>query len=123
MSCDCERLKQTIKELQKDNAALRHRLHKYAEELEMRQPHKEIIIDKHGFAYCTNCETYDPMELFAEQSVFDRITASPEVLAEKLAYRYDGNGTWRSFLLYGYEFLTKEEAIAATLAKLKEVAG
>lgn len=56
------------------------------------------------------------------QTVFDRITASPEVLAEKLVYRYDGNGTWRSFLLYGYEFLTKEEAIAATVAKLKEVA-
>jgi hypothetical protein len=55
------------------------------------------------------------------QTVFDQITASPEVLAEKLAYRYDGNGTWRSFLLYGYEFLTKEEAIAATAAKLKGV--
>ena len=37
MSCDCERLKKMIKELQKDNAELRHQLHKYAEELEMRQ--------------------------------------------------------------------------------------
>lgn len=58
----------------------------------------------------------------AKQTFFDRLTASPEVLAENLVYRYDGNGTWRSFLLYGYEFLTKAEAIAATVAKLKEVA-
>ena len=57
-----------------------------------------------------------------DQTVFDRITASEETLAEKLVYRYDGNGTWRSFLLYGYEFLTREQAIAATVAKLKEVA-
>lgn len=56
-----------------------------------------------------------------ENTLFDRITQSPEVLAERLVYRYDGNGTWRSFLLYGYEFLTKSEAIAATVAKLKEV--
>ena len=37
MSCDCERFKKHIAELQRDNAALRHQLHKYAEELEMRQ--------------------------------------------------------------------------------------
>lgn len=54
-------------------------------------------------------------------TVFQQITQSPERLAEKLVYRYDGNGTWRSFLLYGYEFLTKEEALAATVAKLQEV--
>lgn len=58
---------------------------------------------------------------FAELTVFDKITESPEVLAENLVYRYDGNGTWRSFLLYGYEFLTKEEAISATEKRLKEV--
>lgn len=37
MSCDCEHLKKQIAELQRDNAELRHQLHKYAEELEMRQ--------------------------------------------------------------------------------------
>lgn len=37
MSCDCERLEKKIKELQRDNALLRHQLHKYAEELEIRQ--------------------------------------------------------------------------------------
>lgn len=63
----------------------------------------------------------DEDDTIPKPTVFDRITASPEVLAEKLVYRYDGNGTWRSFLLYGYEFLTKEEAIAATVEKLKEV--
>lgn len=57
----------------------------------------------------------------SNQTVFDRITQSEETLAEKLVYRYDGNNTWRSFLLYGYEFLIKSEAIAATVAKLKEV--
>ena len=38
MSCDnCERLEKKIKELKRDNAALRHQLHRYANELEMRQ--------------------------------------------------------------------------------------
>lgn len=37
MSCDCERLKDRIKALEWDNASLRHMLHKYAEDLEMRQ--------------------------------------------------------------------------------------
>lgn len=37
MSCDCKILEKKIKELQRDNAALRHQLHKYAEELAMRQ--------------------------------------------------------------------------------------
>jgi hypothetical protein len=64
---------------------------------------------------------FENCHCFLPKSVFDRITASPEVLAENLVYRYDGNGTWRSFLLYGYEFLTKEEAYAATVAKLNEV--
>jgi hypothetical protein len=71
---------------------------------------------------CPECQTEFPERAFPKEStLFDRITASPEVLAEKLVYRYDGNGTWRSFLLYGYEFLTKAEAIAATIARLKEV--
>jgi hypothetical protein len=56
-----------------------------------------------------------------KKTMFHHITQSQEVLAENLVYRYDGNGTWRSFLLYGYEFLTKEEAYAATVAKLNEV--
>lgn len=37
MSCNCKNLEEKIKELERDNAALRQRLHKCAEELEMRQ--------------------------------------------------------------------------------------
>jgi hypothetical protein len=74
-----------------------------------------------SFFKCETCGQMGMSEKFPKMTVFDQITASPEVLAEKLVYRYDGNGTWRSFLLLWYEFLTKEEAIAATVAKLKEV--
>ena len=70
---------------------------------------------------CKTCGRLGDKTHFTPMTVFHQITASPEVLAEKLVYRYDGNGTWRSFLLYGYEFLTKEEAIAATVERLKEV--
>lgn len=73
------------------------------------------------FYKCMNCSAIGYSDKFPEKTVFDRITVSPEVLAEKLVYRYDGNGTWRSFLLYGYEFLTKEEAYAATVAELNKV--
>lgn len=38
MSCDaCELLKNKISVIQRENAALRHQLHRYAEELEKRQ--------------------------------------------------------------------------------------
>lgn len=37
MGCNCKILEEKIKELQRDNAVLRHQLHKYAEELEIRQ--------------------------------------------------------------------------------------
>ena len=79
-----------------------------------------------------NCHCFRP------KTVFDRITASPEVLAEKLVYptygmisrtwdfEKDDWGTaepsWSSSVtpsdLY---YSTKEEAIAATVARLKEV--
>lgn len=71
---------------------------------------------------CKKCGKQGRDDRFSDRpTVFHRITASPEVLAVTLVYRYDGNGTWRSFLLYGYEFLTKEEAYAATVARLIEV--
>lgn len=60
----------------------------------------------------------------AKQTVFDRITASPEVLAEKLVYSvmldycYE---EWYSTLFPDKDFGTKSEAIAATVARLKEV--
>ena len=62
-----------------------------------------------------------------KQTIFDRITASLEALAEKLVYQfigYDGNGLfhgyWKSAIT-DEEYTTKEKAIAATVARLKEV--
>lgn len=64
-------------------------------------------------------------------TLFDQITASPEVLAEEFVEPYtrwgdDGHleTLWRSNFreLSGMLFDTKEQAITATVAKLKEVA-
>jgi hypothetical protein len=57
------------------------------------------------------------------QTVFDRITASEEVLAEKLVFRKYyilRDERWTSNVI-NFEFETKPEAIAATVARLKEV--
>ena len=85
---------------------------------------KEIIIDSHKFGYCTGCELYDMVEKFPEQSVFDRITQSEETLAEKLVYH--GVTSWDdefyASTICDEIYKTKAEAIAATVAKLKEVA-
>lgn len=66
------------------------------------------------------------------RTLFDRITSSPEVLAEKLVYcvpvpLFDpGAGLERWYTVFSpfdakKYFRTKEEAIAATVAKLKEI--
>ena len=70
-----------------------------------------------------------------ERTLFDRITESEEVLAEKLVYSYSivinrnrhGNGIltlystrYTSNVIGGSAFETKEEAITATIEKLKE---
>jgi hypothetical protein len=63
------------------------------------------------------------------KTVFARITASPEVLAEEFVEPYTRWGEeghletlWRSNFreLSGMLFDTKEEAVAATVAKLNE---
>lgn len=61
-------------------------------------------------------------------TVFDRITASPEVLAEVLVYEspgYNKDGDkdvfYRSKVDKFWVYTTREEAIAATVARLKEV--
>jgi hypothetical protein len=59
--------------------------------------------------------------------VFARIAASPEVLAEKLVYCENEEhvfscASWRSTLLGNTSYARKDEAIAATVIKLKEVA-
>ena len=59
-------------------------------------------------------------------TVFDRITASPEVLAEKLTYwQYDPEQSrcgWTNNIIVGELYKNYHEAITATVAKLKEVA-
>lgn len=89
---------------------------------------KEIIIDSHEYAYCTVCEMYASAEDFPEQTVFDQITQSYETLVEKLVYeesmvKPDGTYVCRYFstIVPGGCWLTEEEALAATLAKLEEV--
>ena len=58
---------------------------------------------------------------YKKPTVFHRITASPEVLAEKLVYQLS-DGMWVAILVYdGAKFTHRETAIAATVARLKEV--
>ena len=69
------------------------------------------------------CILFEPKK----PTLFDRITTSPEVLAEKLVFQfigYDGNGLfhgyWKSTIT-DEDYATKGKAIAATVARLKEV--
>ncbi|MBO7330017.1 MAG: hypothetical protein J6W00_14745 [Lentisphaeria bacterium] len=72
----------------------------------------------HG-ADCHNADGERWCDKFKQPTLFDRITASPEVLAEATVYRND-IGLWVShFIKWGKN--TKSEAIAATVAKLNAV--
>ncbi len=82
------------------------------------------------FYKCMNCSAMGYAEKFPEKTVFDLITASPEVLAEEFVEPYtrwgeDGHleTLWRSNFreLSGMLCDTREETIAATMEKLKEV--
>ena len=83
----------------------------------------------HG-ASCHNADGERWCDKFKKPTVFDKITESHEVLAEKLVYKridsyYCSSGSvvrWTS-TISDWEYDTKEEAIAATVAKLKEVDG
>lgn len=90
-----------------------------------------------NMATCYDCGCAGEERDFPEQTLFDQITAAPEVLAEKLVYKtYDvivrtwdtdkddwgtAEPTWKSVIIE-YNFNTREDAIAATVAKLNEVA-
>lgn len=63
---------------------------------------------------CRNCG-----EVFILQTVFHRITASPEVLAEKLVYILSPGLFTSNIIDTVHEHVG--DAIAATVAKLKEV--
>ena len=67
--------------------------------------------------YFENCHGFYP------KSVFHCLTQSPEVLAEKLVYQGFDGGFYSSIIEDGTkEFHNEPEAIAATVARLKEVA-
>lgn len=68
--------------------------------------------------YCNHCG----YEWQSKPTVFDTLTASPEVLAEKLLYAPLGEfcKLWYSTVLPGEHWNVKAEAINATVAKLKE---
>jgi hypothetical protein len=69
------------------------------------------------------CSEFTPIFVYRE-TLFDRITASPEVLAEEFVeMMYDRvAGDYRYYsMLTGEFYNSSEEAIAATLEKLKEV--
>lgn len=79
---------------------------------------------KGNIRVCESCAHYDPP---ITSTVFARITASLEKLAEKLVYHfvgYDGDGLfhgyWKSTITEE-SYSSKTEAIAATLERLKEV--
>ena len=73
---------------------------------------------------CKICGSEFLYTQLCEITVFDQITASPETLAGKLVYH--GVTTWDdefyASTICDEIYKTRAEAIAATLAKLKEVA-
>ena len=74
-------------------------------------------------AICDKCPARNPLR-HGYNSVFNQITQSPEVLAEKLVYRIydvDGHEWWTSTLCDYTQWELKTGAIAATVKKLKEV--
>lgn len=74
---------------------------------------------------CLACEKFFNKGEQPEQTVFARITASPEVLAEEfveMMYHRTFCGYHYYSMLTGDWYTTREEAIAVTVAKLKEVA-
>ena len=74
-----------------------------------------------GFHCCLECQhRWKIGESQPKQSVFARITASPDVLAPYLVFFSARDNGWCSMLTIG-SYDTYKEAIAATVAKLNEV--
>lgn len=70
-------------------------------------------------AVCTECHRVFGKSQLVDTTLFDHITASPEVLAEASVYQ-NYIGLWCSpFIQWGKD--TKAEAVAAAVIKLKEV--
>lgn len=81
-----------------------------------------------SFYQCETCGRRGTSDIFPPATVFHQITTSIEVLAETLvftSYFEDCHyrvRAWKSVFFLQNRYRTKEEAIAATVAKLKEVA-
>ena len=79
---------------------------------------------------CDSCHHLGEKDEFPEYTLFDRITTSPEVLAENLVYEIRSTdpvfgGTyywWCSTIIPGEKWAKREEAFSATVEELKEVA-
>lgn len=69
---------------------------------------------------CNRCKYFAKVTDFPVQSVFDSITQSEERLADTYMFNHDGK-VFKSLLLPHMVFSSREEAHAATVAKLKEV--
>ena len=76
---------------------------------------------------CNDCCSIGVSDVFPEYTVFNRLTSSPEVLAEKLVYHIyltdclqRKRSYWRSTFFPCNKFLTKEKAIAATVEELNK---
>ena len=93
---------------------------------------------KHWYK-CPECQTEFPERAFPKEiTLFDRITASPEVLAPHLVYHDEeyeiafsvvirgkeqkmGHECWRSTIIPGDCWAEYDRAYAATVARLKEI--
>ena len=90
-----------------------------------------------GWFHCQDCHhSWQPSPVRfgfvappRKQTVFETLIASPEVLAEVLVFCDSDGVYWHSTIVFCKmfpdcfeDFNTKAEAIAATVAKLKEVA-
>ena len=91
--------------------------------------HKVVDLGSYAgssFYKCEDCEQVGMRDKFPEMTLFDKITVSTEVLAKKLVYQFIGydsnglfNGYWKSTIT-DEDYTTKEEAITATVERLKE---
>lgn len=87
---------------------------------------KDWYVHDQGICYvCADCGYVGEPEEFKEQTIFDKITASEEALApcfiEKQLDKWDDDDyPYYSFLTKEW-YATEEEAITATVARLKEI--
>jgi hypothetical protein len=93
-------------------------------------PNTRVESRPDGFCHCPDCQhSWKTGESQPKPTVFQQITASPEVLAPKFVWHVtsflDGpdkpKKIWYSTLINNQYFDTELEAKRATVAKLKEV--